>query len=107
MFTFVDLGPRLIVTTHHDAIAGPYHRNGPAILDVQHAFTRSPAEARAIMQRHKATLLLVCPNMAESTIYRSRAPDGFYGQLAKGKQFGWLTPMPIAKGSPLRLFRID
>ena len=107
VFTFVDLGPRLIVTTHHDAIAGPYHRNGPAILDVQHAFTRSPTEARAIMQRHKATLLLVCPNMAESTIYRSRAPDGFYGQLAKGKQFGWLTPMPIAKGSPLRLFRID
>ena len=28
VFTFVDLGPRLITVTHHDAITGPYHRNG-------------------------------------------------------------------------------
>ena len=34
IFTFVDIGPRLITLTHHDAIAGPYHRNGAAILDV-------------------------------------------------------------------------
>ena len=65
IFTFTDLGPRLITLTHHRAIAGPYHRNGDAILDVQHAFSRSPADARAIMRRHGATLLLVCPDMAE------------------------------------------
>ena len=28
VLTFVDLGPRLITVTPHDAIAGPYHRNG-------------------------------------------------------------------------------
>ena len=49
IFTFVDLGPRLIVTTHHNAIAGPYHRNGDAILDVQHAFQGNEVQARAIM----------------------------------------------------------
>ena len=76
VFTFVDLGPRLIVTTHHDAIAGPYHRNGDAILDVQHAFQGNEAQARAIMKRHGATLLLICPDMAESTNYRARAPAG-------------------------------
>ena len=46
IFTFVDLGPRLITLTHHNAIAGPYHRNGDAILDVHHAFERGPDEAR-------------------------------------------------------------
>jgi len=107
VFAFVDLGPRLITLTHHSAIAGPYHRNGDAILDVQHAFSRSPDEARAIMKRHGATLLLVCPNMAESTIYRSRAPSGFYSQLAKGGKFAWLTPVPLPAGSPLRAFRIE
>ena len=107
IFTFVDLGPRLITLTHHKAIAGPYHRNGDAILDVQHAFKRSPEEARAIMKRHGATLMLVCPNMAESTVYRDRAPEGFYGRLAQGEKFDWLTPVPLPKGSPLRLFRID
>jgi len=106
VFTFNDLGPRLITTTHHSAISGPYHRNGDAILDVQHAFGRKPAEARAIMRRHGATMLLVCPNMAESTNYRARDKGGFYDRLARGERFDWLTPMPLPRRSPLRLFRI-
>ncbi|MDP1027984.1 AcrB/AcrD/AcrF family protein [Sphingomonas sp. KR1UV-12] len=107
VFTFVDLGPRLITVTHHDAIAGPYHRNGDAILDVQHAFSRSPDQARAIMKRHGATLLLLCPNMAESTIYRSRNPGGFYDRMAHGAKYPWLTPLPLPRKSPYRLYRIS
>ena len=107
IFTFVDMGPRLITVTHHDAIAGPYHRNGDAILDVQHAFGRSPAEARAIMRRHGARLLLVCPNFAESTNYRARDKGGFYDRLARQERFDWLTPVPLPRGAPYRLFRID
>jgi hypothetical protein len=107
MFTFVDLGPRLIATTHHSAVAGPYHRNGDAILDVHHAFRRSPAEARAIMRRHGATMLLICPNMPESTVYRARARGGFYDQLAKGGKFGWLQPLPLPPNTPFRLYRIS
>ncbi|MGE7206597.1 AcrB/AcrD/AcrF family protein [Sphingomonas sp. NPDC019816] len=107
VFTFVDLGPRLIVTTHHNAIAGPYHRNGDAILDVQHAFQGNDMQARAIMKRHGATLLLICPDMAESTNYRARAPGGFYDRMAHGWVPDWLTPLPLPKGSPLRLYRIS
>ena len=107
MFSFVDLGPRIIVVSHHKAVAGPYHRNGDAILDVQHAFGRSPDEFRSIAARHGATYLLVCPNMPESTIYRARNPGGFYDRLAKGERFAFLTPLPLPKNSPLRLFRID
>jgi hypothetical protein len=106
IFSFVDLGPRIITITHHDAVAGPYHRNGDAILDVQHAFSGSPGNFRAIAKRHGATLLLVCPNMAESTIYRVRAPGGFYDQLAHRKTFDWLEELPMPAKSPLRLWRI-
>ncbi|MGY2734134.1 AcrB/AcrD/AcrF family protein [Sphingomonas sp. UYP23] len=106
IFSFVDLGPRIITITHHDAVAGPYHRNGTAILDVQHAFSGSPANFRAIAKRHGATMLLVCPNMAESTIYRVRAPGGFYDQLAHRKTFDWLEELPMPAKSPLRLWRI-
>lgn len=106
VFSFVDLGPRIIVVTHHKAVAGPYHRNGDAILDVQHAFGGSPEQFRAIAARHGASLLLVCPNMAESTIYRVRNPSGFYDRLAKGEKFAFLQPLPMPKNSPLRLFRI-
>jgi hypothetical protein len=107
VFTFVDLGPRLITVTHHNAVAGPYHRNGDAILDVQHAFQGSPETFRRIAAKHGATLLLICPNMAESTVYRARAPGGFYDQLAHGQHFPWLEPLPLPPDDPLRLFRIE
>ncbi len=107
IFTFTDLGPRLITMTHHSAISGPYHRNGAAILDVQHSFTGQPGQARAIMKRHGATLLLLCPNMAESTVYRARAPGGFYDQLAHNRIPAWLAPLPLPAKSPLRLYRIE
>lgn len=107
IFTFVDLGPRLITVTHHRAIAGPYHRNGTAILDVHHAFGGRPEVARVIMQAHGATLLMTCPNMSESTIYRVRDRGGFYDRLARGERFDWLTPVPLPKGTPLLLWRIS
>ncbi|MCM8732229.1 AcrB/AcrD/AcrF family protein [Hephaestia sp. GCM10023244] len=106
VFTFVDLGPRLITLTHHDAIAGPYHRNGDAILDVQHGFGGSPERFRAIAKKHHATLLMVCPNMPESTVYRARSPGGFYDQLAQGKTFDWLEPVAMPAKSPIRVWKI-
>jgi hypothetical protein len=107
IFTFVDLGPRLIAVTHHKAIAGPYHRNGDAILDVHHAFDGTPQQAQAIMRAHGATHLLVCPYLPESTIYKARSPNGFYARLQGGERFGWLTPVPLPKGSPYWLWRLD
>lgn len=105
IFTFVDLGPRLITVTHHKAIAGPYHRNGDAILSVHRAFGGTAENARATIARHGATLLMTCPNMSESTVYRARSPKGFYAQLASGKKFDWLEPVTMPKGSPLLVWR--
>ena len=106
IFTFVDLGPRLITVTPHKAIAGPYHRNGDAILDVHRTFDGTPANARATIKRHGATLLMTCPNMSESTVYRARSPKGFYAQLATGAKFDWLERVPLPKDSPLMLWRV-
>lgn len=106
LFTHVDLGPRLIVMTHHKGIAGPYHRNERAILDVHHAFTGAPAAFRGIARRYGAQYLLVCPNMAETTVYRARAKNGFYGQLARGQVPDWLEPVALPDKAPYRLWRI-
>ncbi|NNM78230.1 AcrB/AcrD/AcrF family protein [Sphingomonas sp. ID1715] len=106
IFTFADLGPRIIAVTHHKAVAGPYHRNGQAILDVHHAFDGAPDQARAIARRHGATLLLVCPFFAESTVYRARSPNGFYARLERGERFPWLEPVKLPKNSPYWLWRI-
>ncbi len=106
IMTFVDLGPRLITMTHHNAIAGPYHRNGDAILDVQHLFRGDAASARVIMARHSATMVLICPNLSESTIYRAQNPKGFYVQLASGRVPDWLEPVALPKTSPYKLWRV-
>lgn len=106
ILTFVDFGPRLIAVTHHSAIAGPYHRNGAAILDVQHAFRGSVENARAIIRRHGVTMVLICPGMSESTIYASESRNGFYAQLQRGQVPGWLEPVPLPKSSPLKLWRV-
>jgi hypothetical protein len=105
-FTHVDMGPRLITVTHHDAVAGPYHRNGQAILDVHHAFTGPARGFRPIAARHKAAYLLICPNMAETTVYRARSPNGFYGQLSRGQVPNWLEPVELPKNSAFRLWKI-
>jgi hypothetical protein len=104
--THVDLGPRLITLTHHSAIAGPYHRNGDAILDTLHAFRGSPDVAHAIVARHRAAYVLVCPNLSEATIYKAEAPTGFYAKLMSGYTPAWLVRMPLPAKSPFMLWKV-
>ena len=109
IFTMVDLGPRLIATTHHSAVAGPYHRNGKVILDLHHAFDGSADAFRLIAARHHAAYLLICPGFPEGTVYQSRSPRGFYAGLARGEIPGWLHPVALKSGFalPYTLYRID
>lgn len=106
VLTFVDMGPRLITVTHHDAIAGPYHRNGTDILDVMKAFRGTPNFARGIIERRGIDYVLICPGMGESTIYSNRAPDGFYMKLVRGETFPWLERVALPKKSPYRMWRV-
>jgi len=107
VLTFTDIGPRLIAVTHHRAIAGPYHRAGSAILDVQHAFRATdPNFVHDVMRRHGATLLLICPDYSESTVYASEAPSGFYVQLVNNRIPAWLAPVPLPANSPYKLWKL-
>jgi hypothetical protein len=106
VFTFVDFGPRLITVTHHDAIVGPYHRNGQQIADVMNAFRGSEAQAHALIAKYHSNYLLTCPNSSTTTIFQSETPNGFYAQLAKGKVPNWLTPVDLGKDSPFRMWRV-
>jgi hypothetical protein len=106
VFTFVDLGPRLIAVTHHDAITGPYHRNGQQIADVMNAFRGSADQAHRLIVKHHSNYLLTCPKSSTTTIFMSEAPKGFYGQLERGQVPNWLTPVPLPKDSPFKMWRV-
>jgi hypothetical protein len=106
VLTFVDLGPRLITVTHHDAVAGPYHRNGGDIIDVMRAFRGSADSARATIERRRIDYVLICPGLSESTVYASQAKNGFYAQLVRGQIPAWLQPVPLPANSPYRMWRV-
>ena len=106
VLTFVDLGPRLIAVTHHQAVAGPYHRNGRDIIDVMRTFRGSVDDARAMIERRRIDYVLVCPGLSESTIYASQARQGFYAQLVRGEVPAWLQPVPLPANSPYRMWRV-
>jgi hypothetical protein len=106
VFTFVDLAPRVITVTHHNSVAGPYHRNGPAIADVMKTFMGDANNARALIASRRADYLMICPNMSQATVFMARAPNGFYAQLQRGQVPAWLQPIPLPADNPLRIWRV-
>jgi hypothetical protein len=106
VFTFVDLGPRIIAVTHHDSVTGPYHRNGQQIADVMNAFRGSADQAHSIIRKYRSDYLLTCPNSSTTTIFMSETPKGFYAQLQRGQVPSWLTPVQLPKDSPFKMWRV-
>ena len=96
----------MITVTKHNAIIGPYHRNGEQIADVMNAFRGSPDQARALIAKYRADYLMTCPNSSTTTIFQSEAPTGFYAQLVKGQVPAWLTPVPLPADSPFKLWKV-
>jgi hypothetical protein len=106
VFTFIDLGPRLIAVTHHDAVGGPYHRNGQQIADVMNAFRGSADQAHRLIAKYHSNYLLTCPNSSTTTIFMAETPKGFYAQLAHGQVPNWLQPVQLPKDSPFKMWRV-
>ena len=106
VFTFVDLGPRLIAVTHHDAITGPYHRNGEQIADVMNFWRGSEAQAHRLARKYRANYVLSCPDSSTTTIFMAEARKGFYAQLQRGHVPNWLSPVALPKNSPFRMWRV-
>ena len=106
VMTFVDLGPRLITVTHHDSIAGPYHRNGQQIADVMNFWRGSPEQAHTLAAKYGANYVLSCPNSSTTTIFMAEAPRGFYAQLQKGNAPTWLAPVELPWDSPYRMWKV-
>lgn len=106
VMTFVDLGPRLITVTHHDAVAGPYHRNGQQIADDMNFWRGSASQAHAIAAKYRSNYVLTCPDSSTTTIFESEAPGGFYVQLRRGQVPNWLQPVNLPKDSPYRMWKV-
>ncbi|WP_201450213.1 hypothetical protein [Sphingobium yanoikuyae] len=108
LFAPLDIGPDILVHTHHSVIGTGHHRNVIGINAVTHAFLASPDAARADVMAakagHGADYLVMCARMNEMLLYAQSEPKGLAAQLSRGNVPDWLQPLPT-KG-PLRIYKV-
>jgi hypothetical protein len=106
IFAPLDIGPTVLVRTHHRVIATSHHRGHEAMRDLIEAFIGSPEAAREIVHRRHATLVMVCPDIPEPRVYARVAPDGLMAHLLANRPPEWLQPVDLAPGSNIRFWRV-
>ena len=106
IFAPIDNGPMLLLHSRHSVVATAHHRAAGALHDTIAAFLADPAQAEAIVRRHGARYLAVCPGLVEAAIYREAAPRGLMARLSRGETPGWLRPLSLPGSSGLMLWEV-
>jgi len=99
-----NLGPAVLLDTHHATIAAPYHRNARGLVDGFTALEGSMEAAEAIVIGRHVAYVATCPADPEVALIRETAPEGFLAQLLDGHTPAWLQPIEAA--GPLKLWRV-
>lgn len=107
LFAPFDLGPVLLMDTHHRVVATAHHRAPQALHDVIAAFLGSPDEAHRLIAAHGARYVVACQGLIETNSYRQNAPRGFMAQLIDGQVPGWLQPIPLPPGTGLLVWKVQ
>ncbi len=99
-------GSTVLMLSDHSVVAGPYHRNGQAILDTINAMQREPAEAKTIVHAREVDYVALCTASQEAAITAHKAPDGLVAELLAGHMPEWLAPVPAKEKTALKLWRV-
>ncbi|WP_313806403.1 hypothetical protein [Sphingobium sp.] len=108
LFAPVDMGPDILVKTHHSVIATGHHRNAAGITEVIQGFMARPDAARKLIGGLRggrgADYVIACNNLNEFTYYGKASPQGLAAMLSRGQHPDWLIPMPGER--PVRIFKV-
>ncbi|MGH7023730.1 MAG: hypothetical protein ACREEB_09080 [Caulobacteraceae bacterium] len=95
-----DLGPFIVVFTHHSAVVAPYHRMSDVILAAHQAWNAPPAAAEAKVRALGADYLVDCPP------YPVRLGSASLGMaLRRGRVPPWLRRLSPPKAA-LQIYRV-
>lgn len=106
IFTPLDIGPAVLLGSHHSVVATGHHRAESAMADVIQAFLATPEDAEAIVKRHDADFLALCTDLTETLLYENGSPDGLAAQLKDGVVPAWLVPIDLGQAEEFALFRV-
>ncbi|WP_022682455.1 hypothetical protein [Sphingobium bisphenolivorans] len=98
VFAPIDLGPDILVKTHHSVIATGHHRNAVGITAVIKGFTSNPRAAHKLIRELRggrgADYVVSCNSMNGFLYYSEISPHGLGAMLEKGRHPDWLKPVP-------------
>ena len=106
IFGPLDLGPTILLQSHHSVVATGHHRAETAMADVITAFTSNPVQARALVAKHHADYMVLCANLSEANVYAHEAPQGLMAHLQAGQFPAWLEPVDLGGSNDFLVFRV-
>ncbi len=106
-FAPLDLGPALLLHTHHEVVATAHHRAPEAMHDVIATFIGDEQHARATIARHGAGYVVITDDLAELDLYEEEAPAGFAARLRSARAVpSWLEPVALELPEGVRVWRV-
>ncbi len=102
----IDMGARILLTTHHLALAAPYHRNNRGNLAAYQLFIVPQAQAKQRAALLGVDYVAICKRSAEVAILSREGPKGLMADLQAGRVPDWLTPLPTPRGSDVIAYQI-
>jgi hypothetical protein len=99
-------GSEILYRTDHAVLATPMFLN-PGVLAAYDILTApDDAGAEQIIDARHVSLILLCPDSAERTLFKSDRNEGtFYNRLVDGPRPEWIEPLSVPAGAPSR-FRL-
>ena len=88
----INLGAEILLRTHHQVLAAPYHRNARGLADIRRIYAGTQDEAVATATRRGVDAIIFCPRHMDMMAYPDR--KGFLSeQLGEAHLPDWLLPV--------------
>lgn len=106
VFAPLDIGPSILLKSHHGVVATGHHRANEAMADVIEAFIGSPEAARERVEAHGADYVALCTDLSEVQLYAADKPGSLADMLVHGGTPDWLEPVDISSNATFRVLRV-
>lgn len=103
----IDLGPYIVAVSDLDVLSAPYHRLDRQILKANAIFNASPREAARLLRSTGARYVIFCDGLATTTPNVDAPADALKTLLQEDKPPAFLTRVPLAGETPLKVFKIS
>jgi asparagine N-glycosylation enzyme membrane subunit Stt3 len=105
----INEGPEILLRTPHAVLAAPYHTNVDGNLDAYRFFSSpDPQEAKAIVQKRRADLVVACRRPSQLRLYLqdAKGQKPFVEQLMEKRIPDWLKPVDAPQLGNFMVFKV-